>query len=157
MAENKTKVTEASVESYIENAVALANSPETPARLATLATLERLLEHRPRTLRSRLVELLPPAGNRDLVQLRPLLVLSEDIAFLGRGKAALRRHRKLVERREFRGLLHAALIVEKLLVQHVPRARPLLIFCTLPSGVAASAPSCLGVQHPNRHDLHRRH
>jgi hypothetical protein len=34
-------------------------------------------------------------------QLRPLLLFGEDVAFLDRGKAALRRQRKLLDRREF--------------------------------------------------------
>src|SRR5712691_13458351 len=42
-------------------------------------------------------------------ELRPLLVLAEDIAFLSRGEAALRREAELVERDEFRRLVDAAL------------------------------------------------
>src|SRR6516162_11321045 len=41
----------------------------------------------------------------DHAQLRPLLVLGENIAFLGRGEAALRRETKLIEIGEMRGLL----------------------------------------------------
>src|SRR4051794_19361303 len=37
----------------------------------------------------------------DHPQLRPLLLLGQDIAFLGRGEAALRRQRELVERDVF--------------------------------------------------------
>src|SRR5262245_50837056 len=44
----------------------------------------------------------------DPPQLRPLLLLGEDIAFLGRGEAALRREAELVERDELRRLLDAA-------------------------------------------------
>ena len=44
-------------------------------------------------------------------QLGPLLFLGEDVAFLGRGKAALRRQRELIQRREFGGLLQPALDV----------------------------------------------
>ena len=42
-------------------------------------------------------------------QLRPLLVLGQHIAFLGRGKAALAGEAELIERRELRGLVDAAL------------------------------------------------
>ena len=42
-------------------------------------------------------------------QLRPLLVLGQRVAFLGRGEAALRRQAELIERNVFRGLLDAAL------------------------------------------------
>src|SRR5262245_12378006 len=45
----------------------------------------------------------------DPPQLRPLLLLGEDIAFLGRGEAALRREAELVERDELRRLLDATL------------------------------------------------
>src|SRR5687768_16189394 len=45
----------------------------------------------------------------DHLELRPLLVLGEDIAFLGRGEAALRRQAELLQRYEFRGLVDAAL------------------------------------------------
>ena len=44
----------------------------------------------------------------DHLELRPLLVLGQDIAFLGRGEAALRRQAKLLEWNEFRRLLDAA-------------------------------------------------
>src|SRR5262249_43789660 len=57
------------------------------------------------------VELLPPhlAGDLDgEAQLGPLLFLREDVAFLGRGEAALRRQRELFERREFRRLVQPA-------------------------------------------------
>ena len=56
----------------------------------------------------------PHTSSGDLhghAQLRPLLVLGQHIAFLGRGKAALRGHRELIERGEFRGLVDAALDV----------------------------------------------
>src|SRR6516162_8517999 len=43
----------------------------------------------------------------DHAQLRPLLVLGENIAFLGRGEAALRRETKLIEIGETGGLLDA--------------------------------------------------
>src|SRR6266700_4575179 len=39
-------------------------------------------------------------------QLGPLLVLGQDIAFLGRGEAALRREAKLIEGDELRGLVN---------------------------------------------------
>src|SRR5262249_57684565 len=45
----------------------------------------------------------------DPPQLRPLLVLGQDIAFLARGEAALRREAELLERDEFRRLVDAAL------------------------------------------------
>src|SRR5712671_4131182 len=45
----------------------------------------------------------------DHPQLRPLLVLGEYIAVLGRGEAALRRQGELIDVNEFRGLLNAAL------------------------------------------------
>src|SRR5579864_1599360 len=45
----------------------------------------------------------------DHLELGPLLVLGEDIAFLGRGEAALRRQAKLLEIGEFGGFLDAAL------------------------------------------------
>ena len=43
-----------------------------------------------------------------IAQLRPLLVLGQRIAFLGRGEAALRRKAELIERRELRRLVDAA-------------------------------------------------
>jgi hypothetical protein len=49
--------------------------------------------------------LLPPHLGGDLdgeAQLGPLLVLTEDVAFLGGSEAALRRQRQLFQRREFR-------------------------------------------------------
>ena len=46
-----------------------------PARLAGLAARERLLEHRPLELGTRLVDLLPPPHDLDLVQLGPVLDL----------------------------------------------------------------------------------
>ncbi len=55
---------------------------------------------------------LAPDFARDLAdhaQLRPLLVLGEHIAFLGRGEAALRRQAKLIEIGELGGFLDAAL------------------------------------------------
>src|SRR5262249_1500662 len=45
----------------------------------------------------------------DPPQLRPLLVLGQDIAFLARGEAALRGKAELVEIDEFRRLVDAAL------------------------------------------------
>src|SRR5678816_2750959 len=53
---------------------------------------------------------LSPAPNflgqfHDHAELRPLLVLGEDIAFLGRCEAALRRETKLVDVDEFRGFV----------------------------------------------------
>ena len=45
----------------------------------------------------------------DPPQLRPLLLLGEDIAFLGRGEAALRREAKLLECNIFRRFVNAAL------------------------------------------------
>ena len=47
----------------------------------------------------------------DHPQLRPLLVLGDDIALLGRRKAALRGHRELFEWSELRGFVDAALDV----------------------------------------------
>src|ERR1700756_2119855 len=41
----------------------------------------------------------------DRAQLRPLLALGQNISFLGRGKAALRRQAKLIERNVFRGFV----------------------------------------------------
>src|SRR6187431_3203391 len=53
----------------------------------------------------------------DLAHLGPLLVLGEDIAFLGRGEAALRRQAELLERSELRrfldALLDVALVLER--------------------------------------------
>ena len=43
----------------------------------------------------------------DEAQLRPLLVLGEDVALFRRGEAALRRKRKLLERDQLRRLHHA--------------------------------------------------
>ena len=45
----------------------------------------------------------------------PLLLFGEDVALLGRGEAALRRQRELVERRELRGLVEPPLDVVLLL------------------------------------------
>src|SRR4051794_2819317 len=45
----------------------------------------------------------------DAREFRPLLVLGQRVAFLGRGKSTLAGEAKLVERREFRGLVDAAL------------------------------------------------
>src|SRR5262249_26418725 len=42
-------------------------------------------------------------------QFRPFLLLGQDIAFLGRGEAALRREAELLERSEFARFLDAAL------------------------------------------------
>jgi hypothetical protein len=71
-------------------------------------TLGEVSAHRVRdTMRLWLREmrkLLPPHLVRDIdreLQLGPLLFLGEDVALLGRGKAALRRHRELLQRREF--------------------------------------------------------
>src|SRR6195256_6866555 len=53
-----------------------------------------------------------PDLGRDLVdhaKLRPLLVFRQHVALLRRGEAALRRETKLLERREFPGLIDAAL------------------------------------------------
>src|SRR5574337_844218 len=47
----------------------------------------------------------------DHAQLRPLLVLGEHIAFLGRCEFALRRQTELVERNIFRGFIDAPLDV----------------------------------------------
>src|SRR5262249_61659358 len=44
----------------------------------------------------------------DEPQLRPLFVVGENIAFFGRGEAALRRQAKLIEVDEFGGLIYAA-------------------------------------------------
>src|ERR1700722_3220243 len=58
------------------------------------------------------MRLIPPDLARDFAdqaQLRPFLILGEDIAFLGRGEAALRRQTKLLEIGEFGGLRDAAL------------------------------------------------
>src|SRR4051794_19663942 len=51
----------------------------------------------------------------DLAHLGPLLVLREDVAFLGAGEAALRAERELLDRCEFRRLVDAALDVLDLL------------------------------------------
>src|SRR5688572_8728954 len=51
----------------------------------------------------------------DHAQLRPLLVLGQNVALLGRGEAALRAQGELVEVGVFRGLLDAALDVVLLL------------------------------------------
>src|SRR5688572_444036 len=45
----------------------------------------------------------------DHAQLRPLLLVGEDVAFLGRSEAALRRQRELLERRKFCRLVDPAL------------------------------------------------
>ena len=45
----------------------------------------------------------------DHAELRPLLLLGQHVALLARGKAALRRQAKLIERHEFRRLVDAAL------------------------------------------------
>src|SRR5882724_13336947 len=42
-------------------------------------------------------------------QLRPLLFLGEDVAFFGRGEAALRRYRELIERHELARFLQPPL------------------------------------------------
>src|SRR3977135_4604502 len=42
-------------------------------------------------------------------QLRPLLFLGEDVALFGRGEAALRRYRELIERHELARLLQPPL------------------------------------------------
>src|SRR3954453_840324 len=58
--------------------------------------------------------LLPPNLVRHIhreLQLRPLLLLGQDGAFLGRCKAALRGHGELLERREFGGLHQPSLDV----------------------------------------------
>src|ERR1700683_1961027 len=47
----------------------------------------------------------------DHAQLRPLLLFGQDIAFFGRGEAALRRQAQLIERHVFGGLVDAALDV----------------------------------------------
>src|SRR5579864_1399133 len=51
----------------------------------------------------------------DHPQLRPLLVFGEDVAFLGRGEAALRREAKLIERDIFCRFLDAPFDVGLLL------------------------------------------
>src|SRR3954470_11810960 len=48
-------------------------------------------------------------------ELGPLLFLGQDVAFLGRCQAALRRHRELVERREFRRFFEPPLDVFRFL------------------------------------------
>src|SRR6476646_5486436 len=45
----------------------------------------------------------------DRAQLRPLLAFGQNISLLGRGKAALRRETKLIERNVFRGLISSRL------------------------------------------------
>src|ERR1700675_3948911 len=58
----------------------------------------------PRGERERKRASLPPHLARDLdgkPELRPLLLLAEDVALLGRGEAALRRYRELIQRHEF--------------------------------------------------------
>src|SRR6267142_2850181 len=62
--------------------------------------------------------LLPPHLVRDFdreAELGPLLLLGQDVAFLGRSKAALRRDRELVERRDPGGLFETTLDVVLLL------------------------------------------
>src|SRR5262245_53895967 len=50
------------------------------------------------------------AGDLDAAgELGPLLVLGQQVAFLGAGEAALRREAELLERRELGGLVDAAL------------------------------------------------
>src|SRR6516225_1943043 len=49
-----------------------------------------------------------PRNLHDHAQLRPLFVLGENIALLGRGEAALRREAKLIDIDEFRRLIDAA-------------------------------------------------
>src|SRR5919108_2039498 len=51
----------------------------------------------------------------DHPQFRPLLVLGEDIAFLGGGKAALRRETELLERSKFARFVDAAFYIVLLL------------------------------------------
>src|SRR5262252_5535658 len=51
----------------------------------------------------------------DHAQFRPLLFLGQDVAFLGRGEAALRRQAELLERSEFARFLDAALDIVLLL------------------------------------------
>src|SRR5580704_12128391 len=58
------------------------------------------------------IRLNPPDLARDLAdhaQLRPFLILGKDIAFLGRGEAALRRETKLLEAGELGGFFDATL------------------------------------------------
>src|SRR6266481_6661611 len=58
--------------------------------------------------------LLPPHLIGDIdgkLQLRPLLLFGEDVAFFGRSEAALRRYRKLLQGYEFGGLLQPPLDV----------------------------------------------
>src|SRR6516225_6409929 len=50
-----------------------------------------------------------PGDLDDRAQLRPLLALRQNISFFSRGKAALRREAKLIERNVFRGFVDAAL------------------------------------------------
>src|SRR4029077_3283443 len=60
------------------------------------------------------IGLCPPDFFCDLTdhpQLRPLLVFGQDIAFFGRGEAALRRQAKLLQGYEFRSLVDARLDV----------------------------------------------
>src|SRR5437660_1537688 len=47
----------------------------------------------------------------DHPELRPLLLLGQDVAFLGRGEAALRREAELIEAREFGRFVDASLDV----------------------------------------------
>src|SRR5262245_372905 len=56
-----------------------------------------------------------PGELADHAKLRPLLVLGENVALLGRSEAALRRQAELLERREFGGFLDATLYVVLLL------------------------------------------
>src|SRR3954470_8983865 len=86
-----------------------------PIMMASRVGVTKSLPRRRATMEKRL---LPPdlVGDFDReAELGPLLFLGQDVAFLGRGKAALRRHRELVKRREFGGLFETALDVVLLL------------------------------------------
>src|SRR5439155_15298186 len=58
----------------------------------------------------------------DHPQLRPLLLLGEDVALFGGGEAALRRQTELLERGEFAGFLDAALDVDLVLERSALRS-----------------------------------
>src|SRR5258705_2601484 len=80
-----------------------------PIMMASRVGVMKSLPRRRATMEKRL---LSPhlVGNFDReAELGPLLLLGQDVAFLGRGEAALRRDRELVEWGEFGSLLEAAL------------------------------------------------
>src|SRR6476646_2357359 len=84
----------------------------TPGHIRRIANSEQRIEESPFATRYSLLAILAPdlVGNlHDPPQLRPLLVLGQDITLLGGGEAALRREAELIEVDEPRGLVDAAL------------------------------------------------